>query len=159
MPRLLFFLISIALLSGCTTVNQRAERREQTARMVEQAVSQRRLMVTIRSMQTQRYGSHQVSSDFYLKLRGDTLDSYLPFFGRAYGVSPVTPSQGLHFVSPVLQMEESKRKNNVTRLEMHVRSQEDSYVYRLDIYPNAQVYISVHGQERDHISFDGELDL
>ena len=34
-------------------------------------------------MSTLRYGSRTVTPDFYLELRGDTQQSYLPYLGQA----------------------------------------------------------------------------
>lgn len=152
-------MLATLLLLGCATQGERLARREATAAKVRQAIADRHLTVSIHSMQTQRYGSHSVTSDFYLALQGDTLRSYLPFVGRAYAVSPMSPSQGLNFTAPVQQLAELPLKHGGTRLEMVVQSSEDSYVYRVDVYPNGQAYIYVRGQERDAMSYDGELQL
>ncbi|MCR4914390.1 MAG: DUF4251 domain-containing protein, partial [Prevotella sp.] len=108
-------------------------------------------------MQTQRYGNHRVTSDFCLKLRGDTLESYLPFFGQAYSLPYGSPSQGLNFTSPIYGFRQSTTSNGATCMEMDVRSKEDRFYYRVDIYPNGKAYIFVRPQERDFVSFDGEL--
>ena len=156
--RLLLVMMMTTLLMGCATTQERAQQRENTARQVAQAISERKLKVEVHSMMTQRYGAHRVTPDFYLLLRGDTLDSYLPFFGRAYGAVPYsTPSQGLNFTSPIEKMRTTELKHDGVRMEMEVSSQEDRYRYQLDIYPNGSAYIYVRAQERDAVSFDGEL--
>ena len=45
------------------------------------AIATKRWHIDISSMNTLRYGSRAVTSDFYLELRGDTLRSYLPYLG------------------------------------------------------------------------------
>ena len=125
--------------------------------MVEQAISTRHLKVMVDHMQTQRYGSHRVTSDFYLALHGDTLESYLPFFGRAYSISYGTPSQGLNFTSPIYRFQQGTTRDGAVSMAMEVRSREDSFYYQLDIYPNGKAYIFVRPQERDVMHFSGEL--
>ena len=156
MKKSLLFLLSALLLSACATQQQRAEERSLKAEQMSAAIAQRRLHIDISGMNTLRYGSHRVTPDFYLELRGDTLVSYLPFYGQAYhSATYSTPSQGLNFTAPVEKLIESRHKRGMTRLEMLVNSDEDHYVYRLEVYPNGQAYIQVRGQYRDPISFDG----
>ncbi len=158
--KLLFTGVLAALLMtmvGCSTLEERQERQRVTHQLVEQAISQRRMTIEVDHMQTQRYGNHRVTSDFCLKLRGDTLESYLPFFGQAYSLPYGSPSQGLNFTSPIYGFRQSTTNNGATCMEMDVRSNEDRFYYRVDIYPNGKAYIFVRPQERDFVSFDGEL--
>ena len=150
---------AVLLAGGCATSQQRRESLGQRALAVSQAVDSRQLRIEVQSMQTQRYGSHRVTSDFFLRLRGDTLDSYLPFLGRVYAAPYGSPSQGLNFTSPIENFRRSTGSDGCVRLEMNVHSQEDRFQYRIDVYPNGQTYIHVRSQERDAISFDGEVDL
>ena len=146
--KLLFTGVLAALLMtmvGCSTLEERQERQRVTHQLVEQAISQRRMTIEVDHMQTQRYGNHRVTSDFCLKLRGDTLESYLPFFGQAYSLPYGSPSQGLNFTSPIYGFRQSTTNNGAT------------CYYRVDIYPNGKAYIFVRPQERDFVSFDGEL--
>ena len=151
--------LAVWMLTGCISQQQRLERQAATAQAVRQAVETRQLTVEVRFMQTQRYGSHRVGSDFFLRLRGDTLDSYLPFLGRAYTAPLGSPSQGLNFTSAIEHFRRSPLNDGGVRLEMSVRSEEDRFDYRLDVFPNGKAYIHVRPQERDAVSFDGEAVL
>jgi hypothetical protein len=142
---------------GCSTLEERQERQRVTHQLVEQAISQRRMTIEVDHMQTQRYGNHRVTSDFCLKLRGDTLESYLPFFGQAYSLPYGSPSQGLNFTSPIYRFQQGTTRDGAVSMAMEVRSREDSFYYQLDIYPNGKAYIFVRPQERDVMHFSGEL--
>ena len=113
--------------------------------------------IDISSMNTLRYGSRAVTSDFYLELRGDTLRSYLPYLGDAH-MPTMSPSIGLNFEEPVLTYKESKPKK-FTQIDIDVRTREDSYHYVIEIYDNGQAYIRVRSMNRDPISFDGTLEI
>lgn len=152
-------LVSVLLLVGCVSTAERTQRREARAAQVAKAVAASRFTVAIRSMQTQRYGSRSVTSDFFLTLRGDTLVSYLPYLGRAYAVPPVSPPQGLNFTAPVERSPWQQLRHGMRRLELKASTDEDTYLYRIDISPDGSVSIGVRGQAHDYISFDGELDL
>ncbi|MBQ9286664.1 MAG: DUF4251 domain-containing protein [Bacteroidaceae bacterium] len=78
----------VVMLLGCATAQERAARREQTRQMVADGVSQRHLHIDVNSMSTLRYGTRMVSGGFFLEVKGDTLNSYLPYLGQVY-YSPV----------------------------------------------------------------------
>ena len=121
------------------------------------AIATKRWHIDISSMNTLRYGSRAVTSDFYLELRGDTLRSYLPYLGDAH-MPTMSPSIGLNFEEPVLTYKESKPKK-FTQIDIDVRTREDSYHYVVEIYDNGQAYIRVRSMNRDPISFDGTLEI
>lgn len=158
----LFSAVAVALamvtMLGCASSQERAERREQTRRMVAEGIAERRLHISVNSMSTLRYGTRMVSSDFYVELRGDTLESYLPYLGQVYRSPVVSTPQGLNFEAPLLDYSESRPSADLTRLELLARTLEDTFLYILDIYSNGKAYIRVRGQNRDAISFDGDCD-
>lgn len=122
------------------------------------AITSKRWHIDITSMNTLRYGSRMVTSDFYLELRGDTLRSYLPYLGDAQ-MPTLSPSIGLNFEEPVLSYKESKPKSNkYTQIDIDARTREDSYHYVIELYDNGQAYIRVRSMNRDPISFDGTMD-
>lgn len=143
--------------AGCRTSYVQAQDATDTGRQVEQAVDNRELRIEVNSMTTQRYGSHRIASDFYLLLRGDTLESRLPFLGRVHTPSYNSPSQGLDFISAVRDFRRTTTKRGGVRIEMKVKSDEDRYFYQVDISPNGKASIQVLPQERDAVSFDGEV--
>ncbi len=122
------------------------------------AIADKRWHIDINSMNTLRYGSRTVTSDFYLELRGDTLFSYLPYLGQVQ-ISTMSPSIGLNFEEPVLTYKESKPKSKYTQVDIDVKTREDSYHYVIEIYDNGQAYIRVRSMNRDPISFDGTLEI
>ena len=121
-------------------------------------IANRRWHIDITSMNTMRYGSRTVTTDFFLELRGDTLRSYLPYLGQAQVSPSLSPSIGLNFEKPVKRYEKIGRKK-YTEIVMDVRTTEDSYRYIVDVYPSGEAYIRVNSQNRDPISFDGTIEL
>jgi len=146
-------LAGLMVMAGCATQQQRAERREQVRKAVTEAVARRQLRIDITSMSTLRYGS----PDFFLELRGDTLRSYLPYLGQAYQAPMPSPLQGLNFEAPILSMSEGRAKSDMSRLEIDVKTDEDSFVYTVEVWDTGKAYIRVRSQHRDPISFDGEV--
>ena len=142
---------------GCATAQERAEQRAKTKEAVAEALAARRLHIDIRTMNTLRYGTKTVTSDFFLELRGDTLRSDLPYWGQAYQSPMGSPSIGLNFEAPVLRYSESRPKSNKTLMELDVATKEDTYHYLIEVYDTGESYIRVRSVNRDPISFDGRV--
>ncbi len=147
------------LLLGCATQQELAERRELTRRAVEQAVADRQLRIDVTSMSTMRYGTRMVTSDFFLRLHGDTLQSYLPYLGQAYQAPMASPARGLNFEERIARLTESRPKADQVRLDIDVKTDEDTYHYIVDIFNTGKADIRVQSQHRDAISFNGDCQL
>ena len=131
-----------------------------TASNVADAIAARQWHIDITSMNTMRYGSKAVTSDFYLELRGDTLHSYLPYLGQARVSPSFSPSIGLNFEEPVLSYKESTPKSKkYTQIDIDVKTREDSYHYVIQLYNSGEANIRVRSLYRDPISFDGTLEM
>ena len=97
-----------------------------------------------------------LSSPYSLKVNGDTVVSYLPFFGRAYSV-PYGGGKGLNFTGKVISYETSRNKKEYN-IKMGVDSDEDQYIYYIDVYENGRAVILVASKNRSNITFYGEMD-
>ena len=122
------------------------------------AIVDKRWHIDITSMNTMRYGSRTVSTDFFLELRGDTLRSYLPYLGQAQVSPSLSPTMCLNFDERVRQYQESRPKGKYTQIDIDVKTKEDTYHYVIDIYDSGEAYIRVRSLNRDPISFDGTLE-
>ena len=91
-----------------------------------------------------------------MKVNGDTVVSYLPFFGRAYSV-PYGGGKGLNFTGKVISYETSRNKKEYN-IKMGVDSDEDQYIYYIDVYENGRAVILVASKNRSNITFYGEMD-
>ena len=155
------YLISLMMVTlvfmSCATQQERAERRELMKKAVAEAVAKRQMHIDIMSMNSMRYGTRTVASDYFLELHGDSLRSYLPYLGQAHQAPMMSPAQGLNFDEPIQNIKESHPKEILSRLEIGVRTQEDRYQYTIELYESGKAYINVQSQHRDPISFDGEL--
>lgn len=152
----ILFMTMLACLS-CATQQERAERRALMRKAVAEAVENKRMHIDITSMSTLRYGSRMVTPDFYLELLGDSIRSYLPYLGQAYQAPMASPSQGLNFDAHIQSIKESHPKKDLSRLEIGVKTTEDTYLYTIELYNSGKAFIHVRSTHRDPISFDGDL--
>lgn len=154
-----YVVLLVWLPMGCASSLARQERFAETQKAVAEALANRHLRITVNSMNPARYASRIVSFGFYLELKGDTLESYLPYMGRVYQSTAFSTSEGLNFEVPILNYQETRTKKNLSRIELQVKTREDVYNYILDVYDTGKALIRVRAQNRDGISFDGDCDL
>ena len=84
--------------------------------------------------------------------------SYLPYYGRAYSV-PYGGGSGLIFNAPLKEytMDMDKKGNAV--IKFSARSPEDFFEFRAKVFPDGTTSIDVTMQNRQAISYRGEVDL
>ena len=156
--RLCLFLSSALLLMACATAAERAIRQAETATAVNAALTDRHYRISITTVYPKTGGSVNVSRDFFLEVKGDTLLSYLPFFGRVYSLPYAGSEKGLNFTERIRRYETHRPQSGQTCIKLMVRNEEDTYNYRIDVFDNGRASIGVRSINRDYISFDGDLD-
>ena len=151
------FAVAVAACSSLTSA-ERAERDARTAQAVEKALTKRHYRVEISMMNPRRGRAVHVSPDFSLEVKGDTLVSYLPYFGRAYSV-PYGGGKGLNFTAPIREYHTSKGRNGATLVRMKAINEEDVYSFRLEIFPNGSTSIDLTARERESINYNGQMEV
>src|SRR5574344_224565 len=93
--------LALLLLGSCATNKDlREQQRQLRAKSVAEAVANRHFTLCIKQMYPMQGGSKVITSDFFLQLQGDTINSYLPYLGRAYSI-PYGGGKGLNFIDKV----------------------------------------------------------
>ena len=105
-----------------------------------------------------RDSSIPLTSQYSLQIRNDSVFSYLPYYGRAYSV-PYGGGSGLIFNAPLKEytMDMDKKGNAV--IKFSARSPEDFFEFRAKVFPDGTTSIDVTMQNRQAISYRGEVDL
>lgn len=156
-----FLLCSVfALLVGCSssrlTPQQKAVKSAWTAQRVHEAIENKKMAVDINYVIPFRGGMKHLNYGYDIRLSGDTLYSYLPYYGRAYSV-PYGGGKGLVFNAPIQDYVVSNPKNGLAKMEIYVENDEDRYAYMMEIFDNGQVDLLVRAQKREQILFRGKL--
>ena len=99
-----------------------------------------------------------LTSIYSVTIRNDSVFSQLPYFGRAYSI-PYGGGQGLMFNAPIDQYTMSMGKRGAAKINFTAKSPEDQFKFRITIYSNGSSSIDVDMQNRESISFSGDLIL
>lgn len=99
-----------------------------------------------------------LTADFNIRVKGDSVVSYLPYFGRAYNV-PYGGGKTLNFSGVTQDYKITQPKRDKMHMEFSVKNEEDMYKFYIDVFDNGKASINVMPQQRERISFNGEIEL
>ena len=156
---LLFSLVFVSMLfCSCRTSDglTKAEREAQIVQKVLEAIDAQRYTIAVDWMRPLGGMPRHVSSTYQLKVDGDLVDSYLPYVGEAYRL-PYGGGKGLNFQGKISNYQVLQSTSNRYIIEFDVKSDEEVYRYRIDLFTKGKAIIDIIGQDRDAISFDGEM--
>ena len=156
-----FLLCSVfALLVVCSssrlTPQQKAVKSAWMAQKVNEASENKKMAVDINYVIPFRAGMKHLDYGYDIRLSGDTLYSYLPYYGRAYNI-PYGGGKALVFNAPIEDYAVSNPKKGLTKMDIYVENDEDRYAYLMEIFDNGQVDLLVRAQKREQILFRGKL--
>ena len=130
-----------------TTAQNRNEKKERTERAVKEAIAAKPM----------RGGSRNLTTNYTLEIRNDSVFSYLPYFGVAYN-APYGGGKSLNFNASITGYTTRALKKGKIQIDFKTRSDEDNYEYRLTIFPDGSTSIHVQPMNKQSISFTGEMD-
>ena len=151
------------LLTGCAGSNSlsqlsRKEQRLQLEERTRQALTSRHYTINVTTAHPLGFPSISLSTPYTLEVRGDSIISYLPYFGTAYSV-PYGGGKALNFTGRITKYEELLRKHGEHDITMEVYNEEDIYVYILSVFESGSTSITVRSRQRAEISFLGNVDI
>lgn len=99
----------------------------------------------------------QLTSEFFLKLDGDTLESHLPFFGVAFNAPFSSTGSPLSFQSSDFNYRISKGKRGRIEIEIRLNKPEDPNLLYLSVSSAGFADLRVISLNRQLMSFYGEI--
>lgn len=159
-PMLILFMLT-AFFTACTASEniagqKRAEKAEQVSTVLQNALNSKHFTLNVNNMYPISASSKYVGGEFFLEVKGDTLRSYLPYFGAVYH-SSYNMGNALDFEQKMESFQQVRKKKNCTTIYISVRTAEDFFKYTLNIFDNGRFDLYVLPVNRQSISYDGEL--
>lgn len=152
---LLFILWACVCLTG-NAGTQASETKKDTIEIyIEKQLDNRCFTVDVSMAYPMRGRSIPLTSSYSLKMKNDSVDVYLPYFGRAYSV-PYGGGKGLHFQSEITGFCLEKKKKGY-EVRFSSKTEEDVFDFYLDISTGGSVTVSVTMHNRQPIRYSGEI--
>ena len=154
-------LCMMLVLSSCITSDglSKSERRNLLSSQVAQSLSNRHFTIDVSAAHPTGYPSVILQSQFSLTVEGDTLKSYLPYFGTAHFAVPYGGGNPLHFTSTITEYEETLLKPGEHLIKLTTYNNDDKYIFSIDVFDNGRATVNVLFYNRSNISFNGEMNF
>lgn len=156
------FLILLAALTAfsCTVSEQtrqsRAEKKALLAQTIRQQVDERQYEITVRQAYPLGGTPIMLTTPYSLTIIGDSINSYLPYYGRAWNV-PYGGGKALNFTGHIRYYRSTWVSDQQVRIAIIVENDEDVYQYDVEVFLNGSAYINVSCRNRQTIGFSGEI--
>ena len=102
--------------------------------------------------------SINLSYSYALKVSNDTIDSYLPYFGRAYTAPSPMDEGGVKFVSTDFDYSISDKKKGSWDVKINVKNNQKLYNLNLQIGYTGNATLTVSETSKQPITFYGKIE-
>ena len=153
-------IIVTILCVACATTNRKQNDRKklEKSELISKAICNRDFKINVQTAHPTRGMSVTLTADFNIRVKSDSVVSYLPYFGRAYNV-PYGGGKALNFSGVTQDYKITQPKRDKMHMEFSVKNEEDMYKFYIDVFDNGKASINVMPQQRERISFNGEIEL
>ncbi|MDR2138324.1 MAG: DUF4251 domain-containing protein [Tannerella sp.] len=147
--------LSVAMQTSCSS--SLATAKSEQAQTIKQQIESRHYRISVNRMQPLKGPSQYLTSSYSLTVRGDTIISYLPYFGRAYSI-PYGGGKGLNFESTATVYTLSFDAKGTALISFRTRSENEVFLYRIEVFTNGASTIRVASDNRQSVGFYGTLE-
>jgi len=147
--------MAVALLGCSATKGLQKEENSVKETTLREAIEHRAFIIEVDRAFPMGGNSRMLTSLYSLEIRGDSVKSYLPYFGRAYSV-PYGGGDGLIFNAVVADYQSTIDKKGKAEITFKTNSKEDLFTYRITISSFGTASIQVTSNNRQLISYSGK---
>lgn len=149
-------ILFVFLLSGCKSGDS-LSKQETISLMNEKIASSRYTFVAQTAIPV---GGRSVNLDnsYSLKVSADTIESYLPYYGRAYTAPMSSAEGGIKFVSTDFDYSVSDKKKGMWDVSIETKDVSTRYKLFLKIGDSGYGTLTVQETNRQSISFYGKIE-
>lgn len=147
-----------ALILSCSTMTtaEREAKKAEKAKYVAKVLSNKHYKIDVTMMYPLRGGAQNVTSNWSLEVKGDTLVSYLPYVGVSHEAI-LGSNKGLNFTAPIKSYKDSGFKNGKRTIDLKANNDEEDLEYRIEVMDNGSSTIDVTSRRKDGIGFSGNI--
>lgn len=159
-------LLPLCLLSCSTSVAVQEKKAEKLAeaqqlrRQIQDSIDARSFTVTMDYVSPMLMQARSLDNDYSITLKGDTLTSWLPYFGESHKADIVNNDKSpLSFVSAITEWSVTKPKDDAYYVFFKAANNGEIFNYMLMMFDNGKVTVSIDSPYRDKIDFGGKMNV
>ncbi|HLY70722.1 MAG TPA: DUF4251 domain-containing protein [Puia sp.] len=150
----IFFALDANFLTAQSNKQQK-ENKKQLA--VEQLINARHFTFIPITVMPSRGASKPLTSEYQLKIKKDTLDAYLPYFGRSYNASITLTENPLDFKTTDFTCTITESKKGGWDIILVPKNAGDARQLMLSVSRDGYASLQIICNSRDPISFNGYI--
>ncbi len=102
--------------------------------------------------------SFPLTGEYYVSIVGERVESFLPYFGRAFSVA-YGGGSGLHFDAVIANYRVTTDRKGKRQIYFEASNEGETFMFLLSINPSGGAYLNDSSPERQSIAFSGAIDL
>ena len=140
-----------------TRKERRAEKQEKRVEEVKNLLKSKKFVFDATHAMPMGGGSVYLNYSYDVEVKGDTVSSYLPFYGVAYHVDYGGRDAGFHFTEPAENYKMENEENGYM-LEFDIDKGMDNLSFTFHISDQGYATLNVISTNRQAISYYGRID-
>lgn len=133
-----------------------AQEKDETAEPVKALIERGEYTVDVVRALPMSGRAVNLTSPYSLTVKGDSVYSHLPYFGRAYS-APYGGGDGLSFQKPIVNKQVSFDEKGKATIRFESRSDDDRYAFQIQIFSNGSATLFVQPTNKQSITYHGDL--
>lgn len=163
MKHLIGLLIVACCCAACGTTKDREQKAAEARRILDQvtdSVNNRKFTVEFNHALPRKFAPRILTSSYSIRVSGDSLISYLPYFGQSYRADLYGRDRSpLDFIGIISNYETEKMKKDGMRIRLSTRREMEQLTYNIEVFSNGKTSLDIISTDRDPISFSGNFNL
>lgn len=158
---ILILILSIVMTTGISQDKTRSELKEERKlekqKQIEAMVNSKNFVFVAQTVLPSGMEAVNLSlNQSYIKFQPDLIDSYMPFFGRAYSGVGYGTDTGLHFKG-IPEKFTIEKKGKTFQINVVVKGETDIFSLSLSVGFEGSTLLSISSNNRSTISYQGEI--
>ena len=141
----------------CSILNAQETKKENAQQQLATAIQQQRYIFNAQSASPTGGGTRQLTSEYNFKVVKDSVQSYLPYFGRAYAAPMPSDDGGIKFTSVTFDYTIAEGKKGGWTISIKPKDANDVREVTISISKNGYGTVQVISNTRQPISFYGQV--
>ena len=150
-------------LTACATTKTKEQKEaeaRQTFGQIADSVNNRSFTIELTYVIPRKLQPRFLTSDYSVRVHGDSITSFLPYFGVAYRADMNSRYRSpLDFEGLITDYSADWKKKKKMQVKMKTKNNMDYMTYSMDIFTNGTVTLDVIPTDREPITFNGRLIL
>ena len=147
----------IAILLACLFLCTSIHAQELDKGQVQNAVQAKEFVFKAQTVMPMNGATRQLTTEYDVKFLGDSIISYLPYFGRAYNTSYGSQDGGINFISTKFEYNAKTGKKGAWEISIKPKDAKEIQEMNFTISENGSTSLRITSTNRQPISFYGQI--